>query len=327
MPRRLALAPHLQHLIERQDSVLSVAQIYECGHTRNSARRAVGRGRWQRLLPGVLLLHDQEPTRRQLVNAAALWAGPEACIDAESACVWHSIPVPQVDPAVVHVVAPYDTGARSRDFVVVRRSDIIVVGGRGAVASYVDPATAAVVAARRTSNERAAVALLSRPLQTGRVTIDDLAIAHMHAPPRGSKQVGRAIDQLALGVRSAGESLAQRLFARSDVLPEILWNRWLRLPDGGPLVCVDGLILDAGMVLEVNSRQYHAWALAFEDTEARQLRLTAAGLIVAPVTPRRMMADGQAVLGEVEQTYVFNVGRGLPPGVEVVKEPVRRLVA
>jgi hypothetical protein len=327
MPRRLTLAPHRQHLIDVQDSVLSVAQARECGHTRSSIHHAVKVGRWQRLLPGVLLMHDQVPTRRQLLNAATIWAGAGAAIDAESACVWHGIPVPRVDEDRVHVVVPYESGARSRDFVVVRRSDVIVEGGHGAVTRYVDAATAAVVAARRQSSDRAAVALLSRPLQTGLVTLDDLVAAHMHAPPRGARLVARAIEQLAVGVRSGGESVAQRLLARSEVLPQVLWNRWLRLPGGGALVCVDGLIVEAGMVLEINSRRYHAWALTFEDTEARQLRLVAADLVVAPVTPRRAIVEGPAVLREVEQTYLLNAGRGLPRGVELVDDPIRRVAA
>jgi hypothetical protein len=327
MPRRLRLSPHLHYLRDVQDHVLSVAQAYECGFTRRSIQRGVVAGRWQRLLPGVLLLHDQPPTRRQLVHAAALWVGPDAAIDAESACVWHGIALPQLDERLVHVVAPYESGARSRDFVVVRRSGVIVRGGRGAVASYVDAATAAVVAGRRLSTDRAVVALLSRPLQTGKVTLDDLVAAHMHAPPRGSRRVGRALDELSAGVRSGGESVARALFARSTVLPPVLWNRWLRLPDGGPLVCADGLLVDAGMVVEVNSKRYHAWALAFEDTEARQLRLTAAGLVVAPITPRRVMVDGAGVLRDVEQTYLLHAGRGLPAGVELVEDPIRRLAA
>ena len=327
MPRRVVLAPHLQHLLERQDNVLSRAQALDVGFTRGSIQRAVADGRWQGLLPGVFLLHDQPPSRRQLVNAASLWAGPDAAIDAESACTWHDIAVPSVDQGVVHVVVPYTSGARSRDFIVVRRSDVIVLGGRGAVASYVDAATAAVLATRHMSNERTAVALLSRPLQTGRVTLDDLFAAHMHAPPRGALLTARALGQLDAGVRSAGESVVHRLFERSSVLPPVLWNRWLQLSDGGTLLCVDGLLSDAGMVVEVNSRTYHAWALTFEDTEARQLRLTSAGLVVAPVTPRRAMVDGASVLHEVEQAYLRNAGRGLPAGVQIVEEPSWRRAA
>ena len=110
-------------------------------------------------------------------------------------------------------------------------------------------------------------------------------------------------------------------------MPTVRWNRWIQLPDGGPLLCVDGLIEDAGMVLEINSRTYHAWAMAFEDTEARQLRLTSAGLVVAPITPRQARVDGNTVLRQVEQTYLHNAGRGLPPGVKTVDDPGWRSAA
>jgi hypothetical protein len=324
MPRRLVLARHLDGLVQAQDGVLTAEQAAAAGFTRGSVQHALATRRWQRPLPGVYLLHNQPPSRRQLVTAAALWAGPDAAIDAESACIWHGIPLPEMDESCVHVVVPYDSGARSRDFVVVRRSHVIVEGGRGAVARYVDAATAAVMAARRAANDRAAVGVMSRPLQQGLVTLDDLMAAHMHAPPRGARVVGQALEQLDAGVRSAGESVVRSLFATSRILPQLLWNVWLRLPDGGPLLSPDGLSVDAGMVVEVNGKRYHAWGLAFEDTEARQLRLTASGLVVAPVTPRRAMVDRAGVLREVERTYLRYAGRGLPPGVALVEGPVRR---
>jgi len=221
----------------------------------------------------------------------------------------------------VQLVVPYSSSARSRDFVVVRRSNVIVRAKGSGLVRYVDAATAAVVAARGAADERAAVALLARPLQRALVTADDLVAAHMHAPPRGAAVVARALEHLLVGVRSAGEVDARCLVESSRVLPQVRWNTWLRLPDGGSLVCVDGLIRDAGIVLEVNGRQYHAWALDFEDTEARQLRLTSCGLVVAPLTPRRMRIARREVLHELERTYLASRGRGLPPGVELVSAP------
>ena len=327
MPRRLSLAPHLKHLLERQDGVLTATQAREAGFTRGSIDHSLRSQQWQTLLPGVYLLGPVALNRRQRVTAAFLWAGEGAAIDAESACIWHRIPVPNFTEDTVHVVVPYESKARSRDFVVVRRSNLIVFGDQTGVASYVDAATAVVAAARRLRSERAAVGMLSRPLQTGLVTLDDLEAAHIHAPPRNARLVRAALDQLGAGVRSSGESVAQRLLARSEILPQILWNRWLQLPDGGPLMCADGLIVEAGLVLEVNSKTYHAWALTFEDTEARQLRLTSAGLVVAPFTPRLAMVDGQRVLRDVEHAYLRHAGRGLPTGVEMVSEPRWRSAA
>jgi len=191
------------------------------------------------------------------------------------------------------------------------------------VLRYVDAATAAVVAARALSSERAIVGLLAHPLQCGLVTVEDLIAAEMYAPPRGRQLVGRAIHGLAAGARSASEVDAQALFATSKLLSKAVWNVWLRLPDGGPLVSPDALLVDAGMAVEVNGKRYHAWGNMFDDTQARQLRLTAAGIVVAPVTPTRLIVSRPTVLRELEAVYVRNRGRGLPPGVEIVAMPRR----
>src|SRR4051812_17683899 len=116
MPRRLTLAPHLRHLLDLQDGVLTATQAYECGFTRGSMQHALRTGRWQLVLPGVYLLGTQQPNRRQRVNAAVLWAGSGAAVDAESACVWHGIPLAQCEEHIVHLVVPYVSTARSRDF-------------------------------------------------------------------------------------------------------------------------------------------------------------------------------------------------------------------
>src|SRR5947209_143782 len=146
MPRRLTLAPHVAWLRDRQDGVLTVQQATSCGYTRGSVQHLVDRGRWQRILPGVLLTQDHSPTRRQRTFAAALWAGPSAAIDGACACIWHGIDVPEPADRTVHLVVPYSSNLRSTSYVRIRRSAVIVEGGRTAVARYVDAATALVVA-------------------------------------------------------------------------------------------------------------------------------------------------------------------------------------
>ena len=321
MPRRLTLAPSLDWLLAEQDGVITTRQAREAGHTRGSLQHLRDSGRWQRLLPGVLVTHGQAPTRRQRVFAAALWAGPQAAIDGISACPWHRIELLHPDPDVVHVVVPHTSSLRSTGFVRVRRSSFIVLGPGSSLVRYVDAATAAVVAARSMTSERAIAALLGRTLQRGVVTEDDLLAAHVHASPRGAGPVTAVLEQLLVGIRSAGELDAARLIGTSRILPPPSWNVWLRLADGGPLISPDALIEDAAMVVEVNGKRYHAWGLAFEATEARQLRLEAAGLTVAPLTPRRMAVAGPQALTELEAVYRRLAGRGMPPGVEIVRRP------
>jgi hypothetical protein len=319
MPRRLQTSPELPTLLARQDGVLSCRQAYAHGLTPDAVQHRVDIRRWRRILPGVLLTHDQPPSRRQRVYAARLWTGEDGVIDAASAAQWPGVHVPGIDAQRVQVVVPYDHPARTTSFVTVRRSRLVPAAPGTHWVRYVDLATALVVAARGIRDPRRVTELLSRPLQQGRVTVDDLLAAHLHAPIRGSRIVTRVLEQLCAGIRSPGEADARELMASSQLLPEAKWNVWLRLPDGGPLVCADALIEEAGMVVEVNGRTYHAWGLAFEETEARQLRVEAAGLTVAPLTPRRIDVAGPESLRHLEAIYLRLAGRGMPPGVEIVR--------
>jgi hypothetical protein len=317
MPRLLVTSLHLPALLAAQDGVLSLEQAYAHGLTPDAVQHRIDIGSWRRLLPGVVLTHDQPPTRRQRVYAAQLWLGTEGVIDGASAALWHGVQVPGFDAEIVQVVVPYNHPARSTSFVRVRRGHNVTSVPDGHWVRYVDLATALVIAARDMRDSRRVTALLARPLQQELVTVDDLIAAHVHAPPRGSRLVGYVLDQLCVGIRSPAEADARDLMSLSLVLPPARWNVWLRLPDGGPWVCADALIEEAGMVVEINGRTYHAWGLAFEDTEARQLRLEAAGLTVAPLTPRRIAVAGPQALRELEAIYRRLAGRGMPPGVEI----------
>ena len=319
MPRRLEISPELPALLVRQDGVLSCRQAYAHGLTPDAVQHRVDLGMWRRILPGVVLTHDQPPVRRQLVYAARLWTGEDGVIDAASAAIWHGVQVPGADLGRVQVVVPYGHPARTTSFVTVRRSRIVPAVPSPHWVRYVDLATALVMAARDMRDPRRVTDMLSRPLQQGLVTIDDLLAAHLHAPSRGSRIVGTVLEQLCAGIRSPAEADARELMGGSVVLPEARWNAWLRLPDGGPLVCADALFEDAGMIVEINGRTYHAWGLAFEETEARQLRVEAAGLTVAPLTPRRMTIARAESLRHLEAIYRRLAGRGMPPGVQIVQ--------
>jgi hypothetical protein len=318
MPKRVTTLRPVDDITAATDGVLTVDQAYELGLTRGSINHELAKRRWQRPLPGVLLLQPTPPTRRQRLFIAAAWAGPRALVDSHCACQWFGLESPQFRPDVVHLVAPYGASVRTRDFVVVRRSDHLVVGGRSERLGYVDAATAVAVAARGMS-EAAAAGLASRALQRRLVTVDDLVAAHMHAPPKGSAGLSKALEGLAVGVRSAAELDARRLVARSRVLPEPLWNCWLDLGDGGPLISPDALWPHAALMQETNGRDYHAWALAFEQMQARHDRATAAGLVVLHVTPRQLRREPDRILDLLERSYLRYAGRGLPAGVRIVR--------
>lgn len=321
MPRVTAISPRLAALIALQDGVVTVEQLVAHGFHRATALRRLREGPWQSLLPGVGLTVSGAPTRRQRLIAAWHWAGPTSAIDGGCACAWYGVDAQTRTPERVHVVVPWPSSVKSRDFVVVRQASAeIVVGSRGAV-PYVDAGTALIVAARNARSPRAAIAVLSRGLQMGLVTEAALSTARASIGDKYCRPVDEALVSVGIGARSPAEHDARLLFGTSRILPQMLWNQWLDLGDGGYPVCVDGLIKDAGMVHEVNGRRHHAWDKSFENMHARHERLGAAGLIVVPSTPLRIRRSGAVVLNNLERTYLQHAGRGMPTKVRLIDPP------
>src|SRR4051794_37484306 len=104
MPPTCPVDGRFQNLLIAQDYVLSRDQAMGSGMTRRAIDHALARKGWQRLLPGVYLVAPTEPTRRQLLIAALLWAGDAAAIDDVDACRFHGIQVAIEDDEPVYVV-------------------------------------------------------------------------------------------------------------------------------------------------------------------------------------------------------------------------------
>ena len=123
-------------------------------------------------------------------------------------------------------------------------------------------------------------------------------------------------------MRSAPEADVRRLILSSRILPEPLWNPLIQLPDGRK-ISPDALFVDAAMVHEVNGRDAHAEAEAgedaFEDMHVRADAMVTGGLTVLGNTPRRISTYGPDVLQQLETCYLRERGKGLPPGVIILR--------
>jgi hypothetical protein len=139
----------------------------------------------------------------------------------------------------------------------------------------------------------------------------------VQASPRNARLTDEAMAHLRAGVQSVAEGDFRLLAQASLVLPPLLYNATLRLPDG-TLVSPDALALDAGLVHETNGRVAHERADLFDQMQARHDLMTAAGLTVLHNTPLRLTRRGREAIAEVERCYLRLAGRGLPPGVELV---------
>ncbi|MDQ1699327.1 MAG: hypothetical protein QOG34_1190 [Frankiaceae bacterium] len=317
MPRSVVTTPPHRHLLDSQDGVVSAGQLMHAGISRATADKRVARHVWRRLLPGIYLTNAGAATRRQAIVAAWLWGGDACAIDGPDACNWYGVRIERHVRAPIHIVVPFGSRVRSRDFVVVRRSVAdIEIADRGLV-PYVDLPTALIVTARNSPSFRDAIGLLSRPLQLGQVDQEGLLRARERIGDKWCRQLDSALVAVGVGLRSPGEKDLHDTVCTSRVLPDPEWNAWLDLGDGAGLVCVDALWRDAGLANEVNGRKWHAWGERFERTEERRSRLVAAGIVVQSCTPTQLRTSRAAVLARLEQAYLLNRGRGLPPGVEV----------
>lgn len=308
----------LRGLQEAQDWVLSRDQVMAHGLTRHVIARRLNAGGWQRLLPSTYLCHPGEPTRRQLLIGALLYAGDDAAIDAADACRFHGIKAVAIDEDVVRVVVPWAGPVRSYGYVSVRRTVRPIRTVRSHRLRYVRPADAVVAAGRFMSSERPVVAALSDALQRGIVTPAELLAAHAVGSPRNARRTGAALEHVLAGVRSAPEQDARVILEASEILPRPIYNCLLELP-GGRFISPDALVVDAALVHETNGRGPHARADLFEDMQERHDAMTAAGLTVLHNSPRRLRRSGPEVLAEMERCYQRLAGRGLPPGVRIVR--------
>jgi very-short-patch-repair endonuclease len=303
--------------LEAQDDVIHRDQAREAGLTPEAIRYKLRASQWTRLLPEVYLARPGDPTRRQMLVAALLFAGPGAQIDGVDACRFHGIRCITHDEHRVQVMVPQDSQARSTGFVVVRRSNSQVPGESTALLRYVDPATAVIAATRRMSKPRPVLAALSEALQRNITTYDDLLRAHIDGPPRNSRLTSQALEQLGDGIRSMAEADFRKIATKSRVLPALEFNVWLRLRCGR-VVCVDALIRSSAVVHEVNGRVAHAREDLFEDMQERHDAITTSGFTVLHNSPRRVLRSGEEVVAQVEKCHVMYDGRGMPTGVEII---------
>jgi hypothetical protein len=317
MPARCPIDPLLLALIREQDFVVTRAQAVGAGMTRHALSNVKTYDGWQKLLPNVYLCHPGEPSRRQMMVAALFYAGRGAAIDDVDACRFHGITNAQVDDDVVRVAVPVDSRARSVAFVRIRRASDSFAFVQTRHLRYVSPAPAVIAAARRRTTERGVLALLSDALQRRIVTFDELMAAHVQAPPQNAAFADRALESLGAGIQSAPEADFRNLALASIVLPQLLYNRLLRLPSGR-VVSPDALCVEAALVHETNGRRPHEREDLFEDMQERHSVMTAAGLTALHSTPRQIRASGRLVIAHFERCYLRDVGKGLPPGVELL---------
>jgi hypothetical protein len=295
--------------------VASVAQLTSLGIAERTAyHRCLEGGPWRRLLPGVVLLSNAEPTTDQLIAAALLLGGPDALVTDLHACRLHGLrrgPVQRAGPHEVALLVPKGRQVRSVEFVHVQRTTRLPrpLVRAGFPVAPVD--RACVDAARRLESSSEITELFAEAVQRGLCTVGALAAELGTCSRRGTAMPARVLADVAAGVRSAAERHAKQLWQRSG-LPAAQWNVPVLRPDGSLVGIADCWVDEVAMVWEIESSQWHMSPEAHDRTVVRAAEFAAAGAVYTATKPKRLETRPRDVVETLRETYAQALARPRP---------------
>ncbi len=284
-------------LLASQHGVISRTQALSGGITDHAMHhRLQPGGPWQRMLPGVYLTVTGEPTWQQRAMAAMLYGGPDSVITGRAALHLQDPRLPE--PAQVDVLVPLTRQRASRDFAVIHRTRRMPAREMCDLALRFAPtARAAADAVRELTTLAEARALVAGVVQRRRCTIADLGAELAAGPVRGSARLRAVLAEVADGARSVAEAEFRELILVSD-LPAPLFN--VDLYQGGEFLArPDAWWPRAGVVAEVDSREWHLLPEHWRQTMERGRRLAAAGINHLHFSPRDVHDDPRALLAQI----------------------------
>lgn len=287
----------LSRALRENEGVITRAQAADCGLSLGEIRHRIRPGGpWQRLLAGVYLTVTGTPTQRQTEIAALRRAGPGSVLTSIAALGHHGVRTPR--STYVTVLVPAAQRRRSEGFVRIwattRMPEFVLTDG---AVRFAEAARAVTDAARELGSFRDVRAVTADAVQRRRCRIDQLADELRHAPVRQSAWLRRTLAEVADGVRSAAEGDLRDLI-RAHGLPAPLFNA--RLYVGPEFVAVpDAWWPERGVVVEVDSREWHLSPEDWQRTLRRSTRMNALGINVMHFTPQRIRTEAAEVAGEI----------------------------
>jgi hypothetical protein len=287
----------MQWLLASQRGVLSRAQALASGTTPAGLQHRLREGGpWQRLLPGVYLTITGAPTPIQLQVAALLYAGPQSLVTGPTALAFHG--VRGAKAAAVDILVPATCSVASRSFVAIRRTRRMPSQwAQDLAVRYVLPPRAIADTVRTLDRLSDARTVVASGVQQSCCTIRQLAaeLAERHDPRDALFRT--VLSEVAAGIRSAPEAELRELI-NSSGLPAPLYNPDLYL-NGKFLARPDAWWPQAGVAVEVDSREWHLSPADWQRTLRRHRRMTAAGIFVVHVTPDQLRTESLQVAGDI----------------------------
>lgn len=297
----------LRKTLDAQLQVISRPQSLACGLSVGALRhRTRPDGPWRVLLPGIYLVNAAVPSMPQQEVAATLYAGEGSMITGVAALLHHGIRHPISEK--IDVLVPATRKIQSIDFARFWRTTRLperpwLVGG----VRCAPPARAVVDAALVITAVDEVRAVVADAVQRNRCTIPQLVAELSGGPMRGSARLRQAVSEVTAGVRSVAEGDLRHLLQRGR-LPMPYFNAKLYVGEVF-LAMPDAWWPAAGVVVEVDSREWHLSPGDWERTMARHARMSAHGIIVLHFTPSKIRRDPEGVLAAIRNALKSAAGR------------------
>jgi hypothetical protein len=299
VPKRKLVDVRIDNLIAQRQGVCRRAELQRAGVPSSTVSfRLRPNGPWRRLFPGVVMTYSGVPTRRQLLLAALAYAGGGAILSGHAALGLYGVRAAKIAEPI-HVLIPHRRRRRSVDGVITERTTRLP-DHRSRDGLPCAPVERALIdAARMMTDLNETRALVSEVVQRGLVTVAQLAEELRTCQKGGTALVRAVLAEVTEGVRSAAEAQAREHIKAAN-LPQPLWNYDVYDADGQWLGRPDVLWPEHGVVVEIDSLEWHLSPALYRRTQARQRRLARGGLVVLPVTPAAVRDQPRAFIEEVK---------------------------
>ncbi|MBE1498807.1 hypothetical protein H4696_005907 [Amycolatopsis lexingtonensis] len=260
----------------------------------------------------MILLHKATPTRRELLIAALVYAGPNAMVTGLAACHEYGLRVPAgLLDDVVHVLVPDGRKLLSSEYVTIERTWRLPTPYVRNGIPLSPPVRAVTDALRRLRTEEPVNELLVEAVQHGRCSLEALTRELDTGTKRGTALPRRILADW-VDLRSVAETRAKRLSERLSP-PPTHWNREIRDAAGSYVGRPDAWWDDVALAWEIDSFDFHFSRDDYARTLRRNSRYAAAGITVVPTLPSRLTNDPEGVLHDIEAAYRAASNRPRPP--------------
>ncbi len=293
-------------LAERQDGLLSIAQLRAAGVPASTWNRWAANGRLRPVQPGVFAVGHRALSERGRRRAALLSAGDDAALGHGTSLAHRGIC--ELHDRRIHVVVPRGSCAPRGEFVLHRavlldKHDVETVDG---LRTTTVARTLIDLAGRR---DNATLGYACRQVEYAR-KLDVAAIGRTLA--RMNRQPGTKALRAALGSAGIeGAILETRLEHRGYTallavgLPQPITQHWIDLRPDHRRVRVDAWYPDARLVVEIDG-PHHRLPLQAADDAARDAALTRRGISVERITDVELDSDPIAAATRALQRWSSN---------------------